>query len=150
MPDSINATVIIAFLIVLVALIFDFTNGFHDAANSIATVVSTRVLSPRYAVAWAAVFNFVAFAFFGTRVAKTIGGDLVRIDLIQEHLRLYVLCAGLLGAITWNIITWYFGLPTSSSHALIGGYAGAAIAGAGFQALIFDAGWRGGWPRTLA
>ena len=97
MPDSINATMIIAFLIVLVALIFDFTNGFHDAANSIATVVSTRVLSPRYAVTWAASFNFIAFAFFGTRVAKTIGGDLVRIDLIQQDMRLYVLCAALIG-----------------------------------------------------
>jgi len=142
MPDSINATVIIAFLIVLVALIFDFTNGFHDAANSIATVVSTRVLSPRYAVVWAAVFNFVAFAFFGTRVAKTIGGDLVRIDLIHENLRLYVLCAALIGAITWNIITWYFGLPTSSSHALIGGYAGAAIAAfRGVSGLLKPEGW---------
>src|SRR5215472_4787870 len=108
MPE-INATVIIASLIVLVALVFDFTNGFHDAANSIATVVSTRVLSPRYAVAWAALFNFVAFAIFGTRVAKTIGGDLVRIDLIREDVRLFVLCAGLIGAIIWNLITWYLG-----------------------------------------
>src|SRR5215510_9282099 len=139
-----SATVVIAFLIVLVALIFDFTNGFHDAANSIATVVSTRVLSPRYAVIWAAVFNFVAFAFFGTRVAKTIGGDLVRIDLIHENLRLYVLCAALIGAITWNIITWYFGLPTSSSHALIGGYAGSAVAKAGFGVIIPS-----GWTKTL-
>jgi PiT family inorganic phosphate transporter len=142
MPDYINSTVIIAFLIVLVALIFDFTNGFHDAANSIATVVSTRVLSPRYAVIWAATFNFIAFAFFGTRVAKTIGGDLVRIDLIQENLRLYVLCAALMGAIIWNLITWYFGLPTSSSHALIGGYAGAAIvAFRGFSGLLKPEGW---------
>jgi hypothetical protein len=90
-----TATVAIALLIVLVALVFDFTNGFHDAANSIATVVSTRVLSPRYAVIWAALFNFIAFAIFGTRVAKTIGGDLVRIDLIQQDLRLWVLCFGL-------------------------------------------------------
>jgi PiT family inorganic phosphate transporter len=142
MPDSINATMIIAFLIVLVALIFDFTNGFHDAANSIATVVSTRVLSPRYAVAWAASFNFIAFAFFGTRVAKTIGGDLVRIDLIQQDMRLYVLCAALIGAIIWNLITWYFGLPTSSSHALIGGYAGAAIAAfRGVGGLLKPEGW---------
>src|SRR6201997_3357993 len=125
---SINATVVIAILIVIVALVFDFTNGFHDAANSIATVVSTRVLSPRYAVVWAAAFNFIAFAIFGTRVAKTIGGDLVRIDLIREDVRLYVLCAGLMGAIIWNLITWYLGLPTSSSHALIGGYGGAAVA----------------------
>ena len=122
-----TATVVLVFLIVLVALVFDFTNGFHDAANSIATVVSTRVLSPRYAVMWAATFNFIAFAVFGTRVAKTIGGDLVRIDLIQQDQRLYVLCAALIGAIIWNLITWYLGLPTSSSHALVGGYAGAAI-----------------------
>ncbi len=101
-----TTTVAIALLIVLVALIFDFTNGFHDAANSIATVVSTRVLSPRYAVIWAATFNFIAFALFGTRVAKTIGGDLVRIDLIRQDMRLYVLCAGLMGAIIWNLITW--------------------------------------------
>jgi len=142
MPDSINAATVIALLIVLIALVFDFTNGFHDAANSIATVVSTRVLSPRYAVIWAAVFNFVAFAFFGTRVAKTIGGDLVRIDLIQEHLRLYVLCSALIGAIAWNLITWYFGLPTSSSHALIGGYAGAAIAAfRGVSGLLKAEGW---------
>jgi inorganic phosphate transporter, PiT family len=137
-----TTTVAIALVIVLIALIFDFTNGFHDAANSIATVVSTRVLSPRYAVMWAATFNFIAFAFFGTRVAKTIGGDLVRIDLIQQDLRLYVLCAGLIGAIIWNLITWYFGLPTSSSHALIGGYAGAAIAAfQGFQGLLKPEGW---------
>lgn len=137
-----TTTIAIALVIVLIALIFDFTNGFHDAANSIATVVSTRVLSPRYAVMWAATFNFIAFAFFGTRVAKTIGGDLVRIDLIQQDLRLYVLCAGLIGAIIWNLITWYFGLPTSSSHALIGGYAGAAIAAfQGFHGLLKPEGW---------
>jgi PiT family inorganic phosphate transporter len=137
-----TATVAIALLIVLVALVFDFTNGFHDAANSIATVVSTRVLSPRYAVIWAALFNFIAFAIFGTRVAKTIGGDLVRIDLIQADLRLYVLCCGLLGAIIWNLITWYLGLPTSSSHALIGGYGGAAIAAyRGVSGLLKADGW---------
>src|SRR5438128_420361 len=136
-----TTTVAIALLIVFIALIFDFTNGFHDAANSIATVVSTRVLSPRYAVIWAATFNFIAFAIFGTRVAKTIGGDLVRIDLIREDLRLYVLCAGLIGAITWNLITWYLGLPTSSSHALIGGYAGAAVAAYGGFAVIIPSGW---------
>src|SRR6266850_2647876 len=141
MPE-INATVILVLFIVLVALVFDFTNGFHDAANSIATVVSTRVLSPRYAVMWAATFNFVAFAVFGTRVAKTIGGDLVRIDLIQQDHRLFVLCAGLIGAITWNLITWYLGLPTSSSHALVGGYAGAAIvAYQGFRGLLKPEGW---------
>src|SRR5881392_144365 len=137
-----TTTVAIALLIVFIALIFDFTNGFHDAANSIATVVSTRVLSPRYAVIWAATFNFVAFAIFGTRVAKTIGGDLVRIDLIHADLRLYVLMAALIGAIIWNLITWYFGLPTSSSHALIGGYAGAAIAAfRGVSGLLKPEGW---------
>src|SRR6059058_3404177 len=142
MPASINATVIIAGVIVLIALIFDFTNGSHDAANSIATVVSTRVLSPRYAVIWAALFNFVAFAIFGTRVAKTIGGDLVRIDLIRQDVRLYVLCAGLMGAIIWNLITWYLGLPTSSSHALIGGYGGAAVAAfRGVSGLLKPEGW---------
>src|SRR3989449_6304799 len=137
-----TTTVAIALLIVFIALIFDFTNGFHDAANSIATVVSTRVLSPRYAVIWAATFNFIAFAIFGTRVAKTIGGDLVRIDLIRQDLRLYVLCAGLIGAIIWNLITWYLGLPTSSSHALIGGYGGAAIAAfRGVSGLLKPEGW---------
>ncbi len=137
-----TTTVAIALTIVLVALIFDFTNGFHDAANSIATVVSTRVLSPRYAVIWAALFNFIAFAIFGTRVAKTIGGDLVRIDLIRQDVRLYVLCAGLMGAIVWNLITWYLGLPTSSSHALIGGYGGAAIAAfRGVSGLLKPEGW---------
>ncbi|HEX8136769.1 MAG TPA: inorganic phosphate transporter [Pyrinomonadaceae bacterium] len=123
-----NITFAFVILIIFVALVFDYINGFHDAANSIATVVSTRVLSPGVAVIWAAFFNFVAFLIFGTHVAKTIGGDLVNISLIAEDLRLYVLLAGLLGAIIWNLITWYLGLPTSSSHALIGGYAGAAIA----------------------
>lgn len=122
-------TTTFAFVLVLVflALVFDYINGFHDAANSIATVVSTRVLSPGVAVVWAAFFNFVAFAVFGTRVAKAIG-DGVRMDLISADLRLYVLLCALLGAIIWNLITWYLGLPTSSSHALLGGYAGAGIA----------------------
>ncbi|MBA3441109.1 MAG: inorganic phosphate transporter [Pyrinomonadaceae bacterium] len=137
---SITLTLVI--LLIFVALVFDYINGFHDAANSIATVVSTRVLSPGLAVLWAAFFNFIAFAFFGTRVAKTIGGDLVRIDLISSEVRLYVLLAGLLGAITWNLITWYLGLPTSSSHALIGGYAGAAItAYRGVSGLLKPEGW---------
>src|ERR687896_2719774 len=114
--------------IIFIALVFDYINGFHDAANSIATVVSTRVLSPGMAVVWAAFFNFIAFAVFGTRVAKAIG-DGVRMDIIEPELRLYVLLAALLGAIIWNLITWYLGLPTSSSHALLGGYAGAGIAG---------------------
>src|SRR3989449_10996308 len=131
-------------LIIAVALVFDLVNGWHDAANSIATVVSTRVLSPGVAVIWAAFFNFVAFLIFGTRVAKTIGGDLVNIKLIDTKWQLSVLMCGLMGAIIWDVITWYFGLPTSSSHALIGGYAGAAIAKAGFYAIV-----PGGWTKTL-
>jgi PiT family inorganic phosphate transporter len=128
--------------IIFIALVFDYINGFHDAANSIATVVSTRVLSPGMAVIWAAFFNFIAFAVFGTRVAKTIGGDLVNINLIAADMRLYVLLAGLLGAVIWNLITWWLGLPTSSSHALVGGYAGAAIASyKGFSGLLIAAGW---------
>src|ERR1044072_1803997 len=125
-------TATFAFVLVLVAfaLVFDYINGFHAAANSIATVVSTRVLSPGMAVLWAAFFNFVAFAVFGTRVAKAIG-DGVRMDLIAPQWRLYVLLGALLGAIIWNLITWYLGLPTSSSHALLRGYAGAGIAAYG-------------------
>ncbi|HEY6046551.1 MAG TPA: inorganic phosphate transporter [Pyrinomonadaceae bacterium] len=125
-----TATFAFVLVLVLFALIFDYINGFHDAANSIATVVSTRVLSPGMAVLWAAFFNFVAFAVFGTRVAKAIG-DGVRMDLIAQEWRLYVLLAALIGAIIWNLITWYLGLPTSSSHALLGGYAGAGIAAYG-------------------
>ena len=109
------------------ALIFDVINGFHDAANSIATVVATRVLSPGVAVAWAAFFNFIAVVVFGTAVAKTVGGDLIDITVLNEGTRLYVLLAGVIGAIIWNLITWYLGLPTSSSHALVGAYAGAAL-----------------------
>lgn len=127
--------------IIFVALIFDFTNGIHDAANSIATIVSTRVLSPRQAVAWAAFFNFVAFLVFGTSVAKMVGKGLVDINAVTPS----VIFAGLIGAICWNLITWYLGLPTSSSHALIGGYAGAAIAKAGTQVIIAS-----GWSKTLA
>src|SRR5919206_2612749 len=107
-------------LIVGVALAFDFFNGFHDAANSIATVVSTRVLTPRLAVAWAAFFNFVAFLIFGTHVATTIAKDVV----VQDVLSIGVVFAGLVGAIGWDLITFYLGLPTSSSHALVGGIAG--------------------------
>ncbi len=117
---------------ILLALIFDFINGFHDAANSIATVVSTRVLSPMQAVAWAAFFNFVAAFGFGVSVATTIGTGVVRSEAINE----YVIMAGLFGAIAWDLITWYYGIPSSSSHALIGGLAGAAIINAGFSALI--------------
>src|SRR5918912_4410552 len=122
-----SATFVFVILIIAVALVFDYINGFHDAANSIATVVSTRVLSPGVAVIWAAFFNFIAFVIFGTRVAKAIG-DGVRMDLIDADMRLYVLLAALVGAIIWNLITWYLGLPTSSSHALLGGYAGAGVA----------------------
>ncbi len=128
--------------IILVALIFDFSNGFHDAANSIATVVSTRVLSPTAAVVWAGCFNFIAVFVFGTAVAKTMGKGLVDISIVDAT----VVLAGLLGAIAWNLITWYAGLPSSSSHALIGGYAGAAIAKAGITALV----WPGKWVQTLA
>ena len=134
--------------IIIIALIFDYVNGFHDAANSIATIVSTRVLSPGVAVAWAAFFNFIAFLVFGTAVAKTIGGDLVKIALIPADDRLYVLLGGLLGAIFWNLITWYLGLPSSSSHALFGGYGGAAIASyvghfgfAGASDVLIAEGW---------
>ena len=137
-------TTLMAFvvLIILIALIFDYINGFHDAANSIATVVSTRVLSPGIAVMWAAFFNFAAFAIFGTRVAKTIGGDLIHIDVIAEQWRLWALVSGLVGAIAWNLITWYHGLPSSSSHALVGGYAGAAVAAhRGVGGLFIPAGW---------
>jgi PiT family inorganic phosphate transporter len=122
--------------IVAVALVFDFINGFHDSANSIATVVSTRVLSPGVAVVWAAVFNVAAAFVVGTAVAKTIGKGLIEPSVVDPHLIL----AALIGAITWNIITWYFGLPSSSSHALIGGLGGAAIAKAGFPALQLN-GW---------
>ncbi|HEX8802885.1 MAG TPA: inorganic phosphate transporter [Acidimicrobiales bacterium] len=121
-------------LVIVVALGFDFVNGFHDAANSIATVVSTRVLSPRLAVLWAAVFNFVAFLVFGDEVASTIAKDVVD----QNILSIGVIFAGLVGAIVWDLITFWLGLPTSSSHALVGGMAGAAVARAGFDVLIAE------------
>jgi inorganic phosphate transporter, PiT family len=120
--------------VVVVALGFDFVNGFHDAANSIATVVSTRVLSPRLAVMWAAAFNFIAFLFFGTHVASTIAKDVV----VQDVLTIGVIFAGLVGAIVWDLITFYLGLPTSSSHALVGGMAGAAVAKSGFDVLVSE------------
>jgi len=126
--------------LVVVALVFDYINGFHDAANSIATVVSTRVLSPGQAVVWAAFFNFAAAAIFGTAVARTVGSGMIDIKVVTSS----VILAGLLGAIVWDLITWYYGLPTSSSHALIGAYAGAAIAKAGQAALIPS-----GWTKTL-
>src|SRR5712692_10829041 len=115
-------------LIVLIALLFDFINGFHDAANSIATIVATRVLTPGRAVIWAAFFNFVSAFSFGTGVAKTIGRGFVNIQEVTP----YVIMAGLIGAIVWDLITWWLGLPTSSTHALMGGYAGAAMARAAF------------------
>ncbi len=117
--------------IIVVALIFDFVNGFHDAANSIATVVSTRVLSPRWAVVWAAFFNFIAFLFFGVHVANTIGKGIVDPSIVDGS----VVFAALVGAIAWDMITWWFGIPSSSSHALIGGMAGAAVAKTGVQVL---------------
>jgi len=120
--------------IILVALAFDYINGFHDAANSIATVVSTRVLTPMQAVAWAAFFNFVAAFGFGVQVAKTVGKGVVDTAVVDQ----WVILGGLLGAIVWNLITWHFGIPSSSSHALIGGYAGAAVAKAGFGALLLS------------
>ncbi len=125
--DAQTAAFSLVVLIVALALVFDYVNGFHDAANSIATVVATRVLSPGAAVAWAAFFNFIAFVVFGTAVAKTIGGDMINIAVIPGNDQLFVLLAGVVGAIVWNLITWYLGLPTSSSHALVGAYAGAAI-----------------------
>ncbi len=128
-------------VIVGVALAFDFINGFHDSANSIATVVSTRVLSPAVAVLWAAFFNFVAAFVMGTAVAKTISKGLI----VPEAVNPSVILAALVGAIAWNLVTWYFGLPSSSSHALLGGFAGAAIAHFGFKSLIFS-----GWIKPVA
>ena len=139
---------LLVLITIFVALVFDFLNGFHDSANSIATVVSTRVLSPRLAVLWAAAFNFLAAFFLGTAVAKTIGKGMIRL----EHVDQYVVMAGLFGAIVWDLLTWWWGLPTSSSHALIGGYAGAAMmhaaiytgTGTMFSVIIPE-----GWYKTL-
>ena len=136
-----DSQLLVVLLLVGLALAFDYINGFHDAANSIATVVSTRVLSPGQAVAWAAFFNFAAAFGFGTAVAKTVGSGMVDLSVVSFA----VIAAGLWGAIVWDLITWYIGLPTSSSHALVGGYAGAAVAKAGFGALI-----AAGWIKTLA
>ncbi|HXK04086.1 MAG TPA: inorganic phosphate transporter [Verrucomicrobiae bacterium] len=138
-------------LIIGIALLFDYINGFHDAANSIATIVATRVLTPFQAVAWAAFFNFVAVFLFGTAVAKTIGKGFVDLALVTP----WVIMAGLMGAIIWDLITWWLGLPTSSSHALIGGYAGAAMArvtlmrGFGHTLDALNLGPKGEWPFTL-
>jgi PiT family inorganic phosphate transporter len=128
--------------IVLIAFIFDFSNGFHDSANSIATIVGTRVLSPLAAVVWAATFNFLALFTVGTAVAKTVGSGMIDVSIVDPN----VVLGGLLGAVTWNLITWYYGIPSSSSHALIGGYAGAAVAKAGWSAIV----WGRKWIETLS
>jgi PiT family inorganic phosphate transporter len=135
-----DATLLAVLALILIALIFDFINGFHDAANSIATIVSTRVLTPGQAVIWAAAFNFLAAFGFGTAVAATIGRGMIDLAVVTS----VVIFSGLMGAILWDLITWYVGLPTSSSHALVGGYAGAAIAKAGVGSLIAS-----GWTLTL-
>ncbi|HEX2928612.1 MAG TPA: inorganic phosphate transporter [Candidatus Binatia bacterium] len=135
-----DPVLLLTILIIAIALVFDYVNGFHDAANSIATVVSTRVLTPLQGVTWAAFWNFVAAFTFGTAVAKTVGSGLLDVQQVDS----YVILAGLLGAIAWDLITWYVGLPTSSSHALIGGYAGAGIAKAGLGIIV-----PGGWIPTL-
>ena len=144
-----DTTLILVALIIAVALAFDYINGFHDAANSVATIIATRVLSPLQAVAWAAFWNFIAAFAFETGVASTVGKGMVDLKIVTP----YVILAGLIGAITWDLITWYFGLPTSSSHALLGGYGGAAMAKVAmtigvshiFEALVID-----GWIRTIA
>jgi PiT family inorganic phosphate transporter len=143
-----SAELILVIVIIAVALSFDFVNGFHDAANSVATVVATRVLTPLQAVIWAAFFNFVSAFSFGTGVAKTVGSGMVDLRAVT----VYVILCGLIGAIAWDLITWWFGLPTSSSHALFGGYAGAAVA-----RTVFEKGWGhslevliwSGWIKTL-
>ena len=135
-----SGSLLFVIFIILVALAFDFTNGMHDAANSIATIVSTQVLTPRQAVVWAAFFNFVAFLIFGTAVAHTIGAGMINLAVVTP----LVIFGAILGAICWNLLTWLLGLPTSSSHALIGGYAGAAIVKAGPSVIIAH-----GWVKTL-
>jgi PiT family inorganic phosphate transporter len=148
-----SAALGLVIVIIIAALAFDYVNGFHDAANSIATVVATRVLSPGVAGAWAAFFNFIAVIVFGTAVAKTVGGDMVNITVIPQSDQLYVLLAAIIGAILWNLITWFIGLPTSSSHALVGAYAGSAL-----SSYVWHFGLSGaetvlkaeGWIKTLA
>src|SRR3712207_1747594 len=124
----------VLFGLIAVALLFDFLNGLHDAANSIATIVSTRVLRPQYAVFWAAFFNFIAFLFFGVHVAQTIGTGIVAADIVDPQ----VVFGALMGAIAWNLITWWLGIPSSSSHALIGGLGGAGVAKAGWDAIVWS------------
>jgi len=139
---------LLAITIIAISLAFDFINGFHDAANSIATVVSTRVLSPSQAVVWAAFFNFVAAFVFGTGVAETVGKGMVDLGIVTP----YVILGGVLGAIAWDLLTWYWGLPTSSSHALMGGYSGAAIAHVAHlrgARHMFDAVLWVGWTKTI-
>jgi len=131
---ALGATVLLVIVIIFIALVFDFTNGFHDSANSIATVVSTKVLTPKQAVLFAAFFNFIAAFFFGVAVASTIS-KIIKLDYIATDWIPYIVLGGLIGAISWNVITWFLGLPTSSSHALIGGMAGAGIAAAGTAAI---------------
>jgi len=131
---TLDGPLLILIGLVGVALLFDFLNGLHDAANSIATIVATRVLSPGVAVAWAAFFNFIAFLFFGTHVAKTVGSGIISPELISDG----IIFGALMGAICWNLITWWFGIPSSSSHALIGGLVGAGIAKAGFSAILWQ------------
>jgi PiT family inorganic phosphate transporter len=138
--DAHTFTVTLVIVIIGMALIFDYVNGFHDAANSIATVVATRVLSPAVAVAWAAFFNFVALFVFHTEVADTIRKS-IDTDKIDVEIRLYVVLAGLIGAIVWNLITWWLGLPTSSSHALLGGLGGAGIAAFGGIGILKAEAW---------
>src|SRR6476661_4874564 len=120
--------------LIVVALAFDFLNGLHDAANSIATIVSTRVLRPRYAVAWASFFNFIAFLFFGLHVAQTVGVGIVAAEIVDAR----VIFGALMGAIVWNLVTWWAGIPSSSSHALIGGLIGSGVAKAGSAAVVWD------------
>lgn len=132
--DFVALTFPLLVALIVVALAFDFLNGLHDAANSIATIVSTRVLRPQLAVVWAAFFNFIAFLFFGLHVAQTIGTGIVAADVVDPS----VIFAALVGGITWNLITWFFGLPSSSSHALIGGLVGAGLAKAGFPSIVWS------------
>ena len=147
-----DSTLILVSLIIVVALVFDYINGFHDAANSVATIVATRVLTPFQAVVWAASFNFIAAVpllfWHEAGVAKTVGSGMVKLELVTE----YVILAGLVGAIFWNLLTWFYGIPSSSSHALMGGYAGAAMAKAGMTqgiTRVFDALVVSGWITTI-
>src|SRR3954468_8732221 len=139
--DALLSTPVL-FGLIAVALIFDFLNGLHDAANSIATIVSTRVLRPQYAVAWAAFFNFIAFLFFGLHVANTLGTGIISASVVDPN----VVFGALMGAIVWNVITWALGIPSSSSHALVGGLVGAGMAKAGVSAIV----WHGLIPTTVA